>query len=199
VTRRDDGRSAVDEIREPPVEAAVLIARVQAEVDRRYARRAAATRYGVSLAAAAVVAVVLLKPEASPIAAGPSVPTEAVDQMERTVSREQAARYLQDAEGVLVSVTTALPRCERVAGRRDAAPEVRRSRELLARRRLLIDGESDPLAAARPVLDDVDHLLGRVAAFDPCARPEEVAEIARQIAKERLFMKIDLLARELMG
>jgi hypothetical protein len=187
--------------REPPVEAAVLLARVQVEVDRR---RAVARRvrrvvgYGLPLAAAAALAL-LLRPPRVAAPAEPSVPVEVVQRMERTVNREQTVRYLQDAQGVLVSVTTALPRCERVTGRREAGPEARRSRDLLARRRLLVDDEADHLAAARPVLEDVDHLLARVAALDPCAPRQEVEEIARVMTAERLLMKIDLLARELAG
>ena len=191
--------------REPPVDWRGMAPRVWAEIDRRLAapaHRPATARHwwrDAWAAAAAAVLVFVLVRERRETPGEPGVPAESLLQMERTVNREQTVRYLQDAQGVLVSVTTALPRCERVPGRREAGPEARMSRDLLSRRRLLVDGEAEHLAAARPLLEDVDHLLGRVASLDMCARPEELQEIARRIAQERLLMKMDLMARELMG
>jgi len=194
---------------EPPVDVAALAARVQAEIDRRLEAprgHPAGVRWVVwpALAAAAAVVIATRAPRDT---AAPPAPAElvaisegALRQMERTVNREQTARYLEDAHNVLVSVAAALPRCERAEeGRRAVGPEARKSRELLARRRLLVDAEAETVASARPVLEDVDRTLADVAALERCAGPAELRAIARRIAEERLLMKIDLMARELQG
>lgn len=188
---------------EPSVDLPSLVARVHAELDRRLAVRPrprfGLAKYWIPAAVAAALVVMMLRARPEPPVADAAVPGRALRQMERTVNREQTVLYLQDAQGLFVSVTTALPRCERAPERRQAGPEARRSRDLLARRRLLVDFEAEHLAAARPLLEDVDHLLGRVAALDPCAQPGELQAITRRMAEKRLLMKMDLMARELMG
>lgn len=191
-------------VAEPPIDAAALASRVWAEVDRRRVGGTAVRRLGrfwLPAAAAAALAVVALRWGARETTAPAelTVSAEALVQMERTVNREQTARYLEDAQGVLLSVTTTLPHCERSPERREVGTEARRSRDLLARRRLLVDADSEHLASARPLLDDVDHLLGEVATLDPCTRPDHVQAIARRLAEEHLLMKMELVARELMG
>ena len=55
------------------------------------------------------------------------------------------------------------------------------------------------MAGARPVLEDVSEMLREVAALDPCSRPEDLEAIQRQMSRQRLLMKIDLMTRELQG
>src|SRR6185503_2095817 len=106
---------------EPPVPLGALVARVQARLDEA-PRRAAAWRPVLAgaglLAAVAVVAgrSLLLRPEpaASPETAAMSAPTSeagatadsaaAMRRIETTLERERAARYLSEAQDVLVTV-----------------------------------------------------------------------------------------------
>jgi len=193
---------------EPPVDVSVLAARVAAEIDRRLItppREGARGRWlwvPAFAAAGLVMVAVLLSRSAStpPVAVSEAaVSEEAMSRLERTANREQTARYLQDAQGVLLSVASALPRCERVKGRREVGPEAAKSRELLVRRRLLVDAEAGHLALARPLLEDVDRTLAEIASLDGCSDPAELRAIVRRIAEDRLLMKIDLTARELQG
>ena len=204
-------QAAQDPLRraEPRVALSVLVARVPADIDRRQTAR---RRLRLSLAfglAAALAAVALLSPrrvrDAAPAVARVAPPLEAavsadaLRRMERTVGREQAVRYLQGAEDVLLSVTSTLPHCDPRAQGRAVGVEAARSRALLADRRLLVDVDSDPLAGARPLIEDVDLALQEVAALDPCAKPSDVQALAARIARKRLLMKMDVLARELQG
>ena len=201
---RDPIRSA-----EPPIEAATMVWRVNRAIERRTAGAPAvpaARRMGWApglAAAGAAIAIIAglahLKTPAPAASIEATVPVETIERMERTVDREQTARYLQEAEGVLLTLTARVPACDRSARRREVSAEVRQSRELLARRRLLVLDEAEHLATVRPVLQDVDRVLGEVAALDACARPEELRSIAARISEERLLMKIDLMARELQG
>ena len=77
--------------------------------------------------------------------------------------------------------------------------ERRRSRELLTRRTLLVDFESEEIRSVRPVLEDVERVLRQVATLDPCAKPEELLLIHEELRERRLLMKIDLMTRELLG
>lgn len=163
----------------------------------------------VPVAAAAVVAVALLLPLLSPRlrpAAAPSlavaevlVSHEAMGRLERTVAREQTARYLNEAQDLLVSVATMPPACRRKTQGLDLEDESERSRALLARRALSVDVNKDDVAAARPVLDDVEQVLREVAALPPCARREDLEAIHREMSRRNLLMKIDLMTRELEG
>lgn len=187
----------------PPIDLAAMLARVDAEIDRRVAGPARVRPRLVALWLPAAMAAALVLFIARPRSTPPETPDAGVSavalrQMERTVNREQTARYLQEAQGVLLSVASTLPRCERVNGRR-VGPEAEKSRELLARRRLLVDAEAEHLAMARPVLEDVDRALGEVASLDRCAGAAELRALARRIAEERLLLKIGLMARELQG
>jgi hypothetical protein len=193
---------------EPPIDATTMVWRVNRAIERRTAgspevpaaRRMPWTPVWVAAAAVAVIAALAhLKAPVPAASIEAVVPVETIERMERTVDREQTARYLQEAEGVLLTLTARVPACDRSARHREVSAEVRQSRELLARRRLLVLDEAEHLATVRPVLQDVDRVLGEVAALDACARPEELRSIAARIAEERLLMKIDLMARELQG
>ena len=75
-----------------------------------------------------------------------------------------------------------------------------RSRELLARRALLVERDGDEVASARPVLDDVEHAAargGRAARLR--ARRRDVERSTAEVERRQLLMKIDLMTRELAG
>jgi len=115
------------------------------------------------------------------------------------VARENAVRYLAEAQDLLVTVAAAPLACDRKRARVDVEEEARRSRELLSRRALLVQADRAEMAGARPILEDVSNMLGEVAALDPCARPEDLLAIQEQMSRRRLLMKIDLMTRELQG
>ncbi len=117
--------------------------------------------------------------------------------LERNLHREHAARYLSDAQDVLVTVVDTLPRCRR-EGHVDVAEEARRSQDLLDRRVLLVEDTQD-LASVRPVIEEVDNVLREVAALDECARKADIEAIGATLERDRLLMKMDLMARELLG
>lgn len=200
---RDPVRTA-----EVPMPLVHLVRRVHARLDAaspapgfRWAYAATAVT-----AAALLIAVVphLLEPPApSPAVAEASsdagAPEEVVARMERRLSRDQAARYLDEAQDVLVTVAGHPVDCEREHGRVDVGEEAQRSRELLARRALMVELGGDEVASARPLLDDVEGLLREVAALPACARADSLDAIHRQMERRNVIMKIDLLTNELRG
>jgi hypothetical protein len=183
---------------EPRLGLPALVARVQGRLDEGAGPR---RLWPVPLAAAAAMIFALLWLRLPPVAAPPSPPPSAVldpavlRRMERNVAREQAVRYLNEAQDLLVTVAAAPPKCDRGPRRVDVAEEARRSRELLARRALMVDLHE--VASARPVLDDVENILREVAALQSCARAAELEAITREMERRRLLMKIDLMTREL--
>jgi hypothetical protein len=197
---------------EPPIAIDWLRARVHARLDAAAAvpSRARRAPWAAVLAGAAVVAAVAILARAvPPPASGPTVARavpepeiavsdEALDRMERTMARERTARYLDEAQDVLVTVSGKPQNCDRKAQHVDLADETRRSRELLARRaRLDLDGSA--ALAAGPVLDDVEKVLREVASLENCARRRDVEAIHRHVQRERLLMKMELMTRELAG
>jgi hypothetical protein len=162
------------------------------------------------VAAAALLAIALVVRLAgrSPDAAGThapvnsaekgALPDESLRRMERAVEREQAARYLTDAEAVLVSVAGMPQHCDRKSATVDMAAERQRSQELLTRRALLVDIDSAEIRSVRPVLEDVERVLRQVATLDACAKPEDLVAIHAELNERRLLMKIDLMTRELL-
>ena len=197
---------------EPPVDAQWLKARVMARLDAAPpAPSRQRVRWVPVLAAAGVVAAVLWnaatirkveRPQAVATVPEPTqvaVSDEALERIERTMARERAARYLDEAQDVLVTVSEAPRRCRRADHNHvDMADESRRSRELLSRRAALdLDGSAE--LAAGPVLDDVERMLREVASLEGCARRRDVEAIHREVERERLLMRIDLTTRELAG
>jgi hypothetical protein len=170
---------------------------------------------GAGLLAAVVVAAVagrsLLRPEpaASPETAAIGAPSSeagpaadsaaAMRRIETTLERERAARYLSEAQDVLVTVASAPQHCVRRRNAVEVGPEAAPSRELRARRRLFVETDAPSTVVARDVLDDVEEMLREVAALDACARPQDLEAIRGEIARRRLLMKIDLVTRELQG
>ncbi len=207
--------AAADEacVAEPEIAIDWLQARVHARLDAALGSRPVRRRPGwaAGLAAAAVVAVAVsmmgratvpvppateaLRPSSAPEIA---VSDEALDRMERRMARERTARYLDEAQDVLVTVSGAPQHCDRKAQHVDLADEARRSRELLARRaRLDLDGSASQ--SAGPVLDDVEQMLREVASLEDCARLRDVEAIHRHLERQRLLMKMELMTRELAG
>lgn len=135
--------------------------------------------------------------DAAAAAVGPAA-EELLRRMERSLAREQAARYLSDAQDVLVTVAAGPPPCPKTGETIEVEDEAQRSRELLARRALLDLGRDD-VASAEPVLAEVEHMLREVAALPSCVRPRRLQALEREIAERRLLMKIDLMTRELTG
>lgn len=193
---------------EPALPLAVLVERVQASLDA--AGRPRAKRGGVRwlwpVAAAAAMLVALLwlprtrmpPPPELPASQQVAMPDEMIDRLERSLARQRAARYLSQAQAVLVNVSSP-PDCHREDERVDVEQEAHQSRELLARRALLVELDGEPVMSARPVLEDVDTMLREVAALPACARPRDLEAIHREITRRRLLMKIDLMTRELAG
>lgn len=193
---------------EPPLAAGALAARVLARVDER-ARAPRLSRWRLAGAAASVVASAALAlmtmqtaPAPAPAAvtapAAASLSPELLRRIEGNLAREQAARYLTDAQDLLVAVATPID-CERPGETLDLSDEAERSRALLERRALLVDVEHDAVAGARPLMDDVSDVLREVAALPSCVRRSELRPVQDEIRRRRLIMKADLLARELQG
>jgi hypothetical protein len=212
---------AADPIRgaEPPIPMGALLARVNVRLDEQ-ARRPRSFRpllAGAGAVAAAALTVVVLRaphpgpapapavvasPRIASAPAGPdplAVPADALRRLEHTLERDRAARYLSDAQDVLVTVASTPQRCRRRQGAVEVGAEAERSRDLLARRQLFVESDGSATAAARDVLDDVEEMLREVAALDPCARPEDLEAIRGEITRRHLLMKIDLVTRELRG
>jgi predicted anti-sigma-YlaC factor YlaD len=201
---RDPVRSA-----EPPVPVAFLEARVRARLDQAAppARPVRWAAWGAGLAAAAlavaIVPVVLQRVGPSTTATATTtevlVPADVMARMERRLARDSAARYLDEAQDLLVTVSAHPPDCEEEHGRVDVGEEARRSRELLERRALMVELGGDEVASAQPLLDDVEGLLREVAALPACVRADALEAIHRQMERRHVLMKIDLLTRELRG
>ncbi|HEY2945829.1 MAG TPA: hypothetical protein VGN09_25590 [Vicinamibacteria bacterium] len=207
--------AALDPVRtaEPPLGLPALLARVDARLE---AAAAAEPRLGGRMAwlvpagalAAGLAALLLLRPARTP-PAPPATPTGAAEthvavpedmlgRMERTVTRAQTARYLDEAQDLLLTVAAPRP-CAKRSRRVDVEQEAERSRELLARRALLMGTSGEDVASARPVLRDVEYVLREVASLPSCARERDLQAIQREVSRRNLLIKIDLMTRELKG
>jgi hypothetical protein len=197
---------------EPDLPLAFLVARVQARLDRVISSKA--WRWGSVAAAAALglgLAFVVVPRIVTPVvtrlggSASPGQPLQAamddpaLRRLERNVAREQAVRYLNEAQDVLVTMAAEPRDCDRETGRVDVADESRRSRELLARRALLVELDRENVAPARGVIEDVEHVLREVASLEACVRAGDVERVRQDVERRRLLMKIRLMSRELQG
>ena len=206
----------------PPVALETLEARVLARLaapdpvpPRAWASRPW-VRLGAPLAAAAAVAVATFlmlggrpgaptapaSPEAAALAAaetdaGPGG-EEVLRRMERLLAREQAARYLNEAQDVLVTVTAGPSPCPKGLARVEVEDEARRRSRALLARRASLGGPAD-VASAEPVLAEVEQMLREVADLPSCVRPGRLQALQREVGRRRLLMKIDLMTRELQG
>lgn len=215
--RRDHAaaRALLDAVAQDPArraEPGLALSALAQQVEARVAEPAPArprrwiwAMAGLGAAAALLVIVprlltlVRTPPSPPPAAEDAFVSAEALQRLERNAARERAARYLNEAQDVLMTLTAVRPDCERRPRRVDVADEVVRSQELLARRALLVEVDHDEIASARPVLDDVELVLREVASLQACARAGEIETLKRQLDRRRLLMKIRLMSRELQG
>lgn len=205
---RDPAREA-----EPPIALAFLEARVRARLDatvRSRPFRFVTLAYGAGLAALLLFTLPRLLPPIvsrfkgpAPALSSAAAPAEvALDEpslkrMERTMAREQAVRYLNEAQDFLVTMAAEPRPCPDKRNHVEVSAEAERSRELLRRRALLVELDGDAVAPARPVLEDVEHVLRQVAALESCARGADLERLQREVERQRLLMKIRLMSREL--
>ena len=200
---------------EPNVPAMILAARVARDVDA--ARQPAARPHFWLVALPAAVALVALsfvlpplaerfRPEPvalratiPPAEASPLLSEDALARIERNLAREQAARYLSEAGEVLVTVAATGVDCDRKDDRLDVGAAPERSRELLEKRRLLVDEGGDAVASARGVLDDVELALRQVADLPACVKRRDVELVQKDVEARQLLMRIRLMTRELEG
>ena len=94
-----------------------------------------------------------------------TVSEEALRRLEASVARDNAVRYLTEAQDVLVTVASAPLACDRRRARVDVEEEARRSRELLSRRALLVEADRAEMAGARPVLGVCLGMQGLVTSY----------------------------------
>jgi hypothetical protein len=200
---------------EPDVPVAVLVGRVEREVARALVPEGRPRAWLVALpAAAAAIAAILLvpaivghrRPAAAPARAaippseaGALVTQDALDRIERNLAREQAARYLNEAGDVLVAVAATGIDCDEVDGRLDVGAAPERSRELLEKRRLLVQSGAEAIAPARGVLDEVELTLREVAGLPSCVKRHDVERLRHEVERRQLLMRIRLMTRELEG
>jgi len=198
-----------------PVPLALLVGRVEREVERALVPRGRPRWWLVALpAAAAILAVAVLvpaivgrvrpAPEAAratipPAEAGPLVTEDAVARIERNLAREHAARYLSEAGEVLVSVAATGANCDRAEERLDVGQAPERSRELLEQRALVVRHGGEAVATARGVLDDVEMALREVADLPSCVKRRDVERVRQEVERRQLLMRIRLMTRELEG
>jgi hypothetical protein len=201
---------------EPGVPLAVLVARVEREVERSLVPEGRPRWWLVALpAAAAILAVVALVPRLvgpprpapaaraaiPPAEASPLVTEDALARIERNLAREHAVRYLSEAGEVLVTVAATGADCDRAEERLDVGRAPERSRELLERRALAVGAGAgdEAVASARGVLDDVELTLREVADLPSCVKRRDVERVRREVDERQLLMRIRLMTRELEG
>jgi hypothetical protein len=191
---------------EPDVAVQFLVTRVEARLDSmvrsrpmRWATLGAGLAIG--LLVAAIVPRVIPRPPvtSAPAGAEVSMDDDALRRLERVMAREQAVRYLAEAEDVLVNLKAESRPCPREHAHVELEAEVQRSRELVSRRALLLDLEGDDLLPARDLLVDVDNVLREVASLRSCSRRDELDRVRREMEDRRLLMKVRLLSRELVS
>ena len=129
-----------------------------------------------------------------------SAPNDALfyEKLEKTHVRASAARYLAEAQDVLVQVTAAADCPDSPKDSVDVTREATTSRRLLSKRATLVADSGDALLAARGVIEEVEGVLQEVAELPQCTRRSQVNAIARRVDTRRLLMKIDLVSQELV-
>lgn len=119
------------------------------------------------------------------------------ERLEKTHVRANAARYLAEAQDILIQVTAAADCPDSPKDSVDVTREAQTSRTLLRRRAALVSGSGETLMAARGVMEEVEGLLQQVADLPQCTRRTDVDAIARKVDRRNLLMKIDLVSQEL--
>jgi hypothetical protein len=132
----------------------------------------------------------------------PSADTEFNDaafyeRLERTHTRADAARYLAEAQDILIQVSAAADCPDSPRDSVDVTREAQTSRSLLRRRAALVSGSRGTLLAAQGVMEEVEGVLQQVAELPKCTKRQDVDAIARTVDRRNLLMKIDLVAQEL--
>jgi ElaB/YqjD/DUF883 family membrane-anchored ribosome-binding protein len=200
VVARDPARTA-----EPELAVEFLAGRVQARLDslvhsRPWRWATLATGFAIGVLVAVLVPRLIPRPtQSAPAPSEVAMDDAALRRLERVMAREQAVRYLADAEDVLVNLKAEARPCPREHAHVELDAEVRRSRDLLARRALLLDLDEENLLPARDVLVDVDNVLREVASLRSCSRRVELDRLRREMEERRLLMKVRLLSRELVS
>ena len=121
------------------------------------------------------------------------------ERLEMTHSRANAARYLAEAQDILIQVQAAADCPDSPKDSVDVAAEARTSRKLLGRRAALVSGSQGSLLAAQGVMEEVEGMLQQVAELPKCTRRKDVDAIARAVDQRNLLMKIDMVAQELVA
>lgn len=119
------------------------------------------------------------------------------ERLEKTHVRANAARYLAEAQDVLIQVTAAADCPDSPKDSVDVRREAQTSRSLLRRRAALVSGSGETLTAARGVMEEVEGVLQQVADLPQCTRRTDVDAIARKVDRKNLLMKIDMISQEL--
>jgi len=191
-----------------PISLSALVGRVRSQIDALPATfpgqsvNGALRRFVLPLTAAAAVgalAVFVIRLQAPSTQTPARISEETLERLEGSLARERAARYLIEAQDVLVTVASAQQHCDRRTHRLDVAEEARRSRALLAKRAILVEMDDARVASVEPVLQDVENVLRDVAALESCARASDLEMIHKEISERRLLMRINLMSRELRG
>jgi hypothetical protein len=121
------------------------------------------------------------------------------ERLEKTHTRANAARYLAEAQDILIQVRAAADCPDSPKDSVDVTREAQTSRTLLRRRAALVSGSQGTLLAAQGVMEEVEGVLQRVAELPKCTRRKDVDAIARTVDQRNLLMKIDLVAQELVS
>lgn len=121
------------------------------------------------------------------------------ERLEKTQTRANAARYLAEAQDILIQVRAAADCPDSPKDSVDVTTEAQTSRTLLKRRAALVAGSEGTLLAAQGIMEEVEGVLLRVAELPKCTRRKDVDAIARTVDQRNLLMKIDLVAQELVA
>ena len=121
------------------------------------------------------------------------------ERLEKTHTRANAARYLAEAQDILIQVRAAADCPDSPKDSVDVTTEAQTSRTLLKRRAALVSGSQGTLIAAQGVMEEVEGVLQQVADLPKCTRRKDVDAIARTVDRRNLLMKIDLVAQELVA
>ncbi len=119
------------------------------------------------------------------------------ERLQKTHLRANAARYLAEAQDILIQVAAAADCPDSPKDRVDVTREAQTSRSLLKRRAALVSGSGEALVAARGVMEEVEGVLQQVADLPQCTRRTDVDAIARNVDRRNLLMKIEMIAQEL--
>jgi hypothetical protein len=130
-------------------------------------------------------------------AGDPALNAAFYERLERNQTRATAARYLAEAQDVLVQVAAAADCPDSPKDSVDIQREAETSRALLQRRAALVSTSPESLLAARGVIEEVEGVLQEVADLKQCTRRSDIDAIARRVDRRRLLMKIDLVTQEL--